>query len=300
MGNRIDFNSIREQRANERSRKNIRWILIATAILAIVGIVFLVLILVKGSDPAPVEPTFFDPNRPLHSFDYCGNRKMVSFTFDDGPDVAHTPSLLRDLATLGIKGSFFIAPGRNGPPTSTQCNVVRQVIAEGHSVHSHSYDHSDFTQLSNDEIRLNLQKSKQWIDNCLEGTGLSTPFDQFRPPFGALTSDQAEYISKLGYTIASWTIDSQDVRGLGREASRQVINSEFENLQPDTSVVILMHDHLYHDAIDGIGGLLIDLYNDFVQRGYSFGTSDQCYNSCDPFSTICKHPRTTWPGTFDI
>ncbi|WP_312201779.1 polysaccharide deacetylase family protein, partial [Anaerospora hongkongensis] len=63
--------------------------------------------------------------------------KVVAFTFDDGPHPGTTPELLKILREKGVKATFFIL-GRNA---ETHCDLLKQVIADGHEIGNHGYSH---------------------------------------------------------------------------------------------------------------------------------------------------------------
>ena len=149
--------------------------------------------------------------RQLHSYNWCGNRKVIALTFDDGPDVATTPTLLADLKRHNVKATFFMSPAVNGPPSAQQCSLVKTVLEHGHSVQSHSFDHTNFADKDAQSIMNSLRENHEWLEKCADGERLS--LNQFRPPFGSLDTQRAKFISDLGYTIASWNVESMDYSG---------------------------------------------------------------------------------------
>ena len=68
----------------------------------------------------------------------------VVLTFDDGPRLESTPSVLKALAEHCVKASFFM----NGEPMRQHPALARQVRDEGHSVGMHGYRHEHFSQLT--------------------------------------------------------------------------------------------------------------------------------------------------------
>lgn len=71
-------------------------------------------------------------------FDADVDQPDIALTFDDGPNEPHTSRLLDTLADRGVKATFFQV-GRCAerfPETS------RRVVASGHTLGNHSYNHS--------------------------------------------------------------------------------------------------------------------------------------------------------------
>lgn len=149
--------------------------------------------------------------RPLESYNWCGNRKVVALTFDDGPEPSTTPALLAALKRHDVKATFFMSPAVNGPPNNQHCVLVKDVLKHGHSVQSHSYDHSNYMDKDGSGIQANLETNHQWLKKCADGKKLS--LSQFRPPFGSLDVARAKFASDLGYTLATWNIESLDYTG---------------------------------------------------------------------------------------
>lgn len=65
--------------------------------------------------------------------------KEVALTFDDGPHVTYTPPVLDLLEQHGEKATFFVV-GR--AINSHTYGLLQRMIAEGHTIGSHSYDHN--------------------------------------------------------------------------------------------------------------------------------------------------------------
>src|SRR5438034_11554772 len=61
----------------------------------------------------------------------------LALTFDDGPDPRFTPAVSRLLAERGHGGTFFVLGAR----AVEHPEVLRQVVADGHELASHGFDH---------------------------------------------------------------------------------------------------------------------------------------------------------------
>ena len=60
-------------------------------------------------------------------------RPALALTFDDGPDPAYTPDVLRALRSAGVTATFFVI-GRNA---TRYPDLVLQLVEEGHEVANH-------------------------------------------------------------------------------------------------------------------------------------------------------------------
>jgi peptidoglycan/xylan/chitin deacetylase (PgdA/CDA1 family) len=247
----------------------------------------------------------YDPeNNTFKSYNNCGDRRFVALTFDDGPNIETTPTVLQHLKAAGAKATFFVSPAVAGSATIEQCQLIPTILEEGHSIQSHSWNHENFQGLSNDEIALNLFKVRQWVEDCAGDHIDKLSFTQFRPPYGELSGDRAEFVTDLGYTIAGWNIDSGDAGALsgtdgdGKAESAQeafaTILSKYEtDLSQSGSVVILMHDRSYKE--DGVRGLIPLITNHFGNLGYTFVDGETCWKDCQPFGVGICEDTSVWP-----
>ncbi|SRR6266568_4956785 len=91
--------------------------------------------------PVPLTPQAPIPhpgggNGPAGSHRVTGS-DAIALTFDDGPDPEYTPQLLAVLKQYDVQVTFSMIGSR----IRDYADVVRQVVAEGHNVASHSWQH---------------------------------------------------------------------------------------------------------------------------------------------------------------
>ena len=83
--------------------------------------------------------------------------KAVYLTFDDGPIPEATPFVLDTLARYGIKATFFVV----GDNVHKYPELFHRIIAEGHRVGNHTYNHiGGFRWLSRNYLR-NTKKAHE-------------------------------------------------------------------------------------------------------------------------------------------
>ncbi|HWW52969.1 MAG TPA: polysaccharide deacetylase family protein, partial [Acidimicrobiales bacterium] len=66
-----------------------------------------------------------------------GDLGHLALTFDDGPDPASTPQFLDELDALGWRATFFLL----GSMTAASPGLAGDIVAAGHEVAVHGYDH---------------------------------------------------------------------------------------------------------------------------------------------------------------
>jgi peptidoglycan/xylan/chitin deacetylase (PgdA/CDA1 family) len=112
----------------------------------------------------------------------------VVLTFDDGPSRKTTPRVLAALAKECVHATFFLI-GRNAASAPA---LVRQEIAEGHTVGHHTFSHPEITMrgLTEAKARADIDKGFVADDKAGYGTAAANPrVPFFRFPGFADTAD---------------------------------------------------------------------------------------------------------------
>jgi peptidoglycan/xylan/chitin deacetylase (PgdA/CDA1 family) len=122
---------------------------------------------------------------------------IAAITFDDGPTPEYTPRILDALDRAGLTATFNVM-GWNGVHHP---GVLRDVVAAGHEIGNHTWDHRDLTTLTQRETRDELVRCKDEIESLL-----GQPFTSFRPPRGELTGYALRVAAELGYDTFIWSV----------------------------------------------------------------------------------------------
>jgi peptidoglycan/xylan/chitin deacetylase (PgdA/CDA1 family) len=131
---------------------------------------------------------------------------IAAITFDDGPTPQYTPRILDALATAGVTATFNVM-GWNGVHHR---EVLREVVAAGHEIGNHTWDHRDLTSLDVHQTREELVRCKEEVEAVI-----GRPFTSFRPPRGELTGYALRVAAELGYDTYIWSV----TRGPGNATS---------------------------------------------------------------------------------
>ena len=70
------------------------------------------------------------------------SQPYIAMTFDDGPHATNTPRLLDILKERNIKATFFLV----GQCAREYPAIVRRILAEGHELGNHTWDHESVIQ----------------------------------------------------------------------------------------------------------------------------------------------------------
>jgi peptidoglycan/xylan/chitin deacetylase (PgdA/CDA1 family) len=118
----------------------------------------------------------------------------VYLTFDDGPHPDTTPWLISLLKENNIKATFFFL----GDQAKEHPDLVSQVIAEGHTIGHHGYEHISPKKQSLSDFKLNFNKAASILSTNL-----------YRPPHGEIKPSQAKYALAKG-RLVMWSWMSYD------------------------------------------------------------------------------------------
>ncbi|MCX8043503.1 MAG: glycosyltransferase [Desulfobacterota bacterium] len=175
------------------------------------------------------------PRYPLVMHQGADDPHMVALTFDDGPDPEWTPQILDVLKAYNTPAAFFVTGinARDNP------DLIRRIVAEGHELGNHTYNHLELTHKPKMLVQLELNATQRIIEGIV---GRSTIL--FRPPYNAdRKPGSIEEIEPLaiararGYVTVSASIDSEDWNTADPEVVFQRVKQRRQE-----GAVVLLHD----------------------------------------------------------
>jgi len=171
-------------------------------------------------------------------FDFLTDHEVV-LTFDDGPWPTNTPAVLKALADECTTGVFFPI----GKHATYHPEILRQVLAAGHTVGAHTWSHSNLNgkkmtdQLAKDELEKGFSAVKLML-----GTN-PAPF--FRFPQLQHRPAAVAYLGSRNVAMFSCDVDSFDFKSKDAD---QVVNTVMTGLEKKGKGIVLMHDFQKHTA----------------------------------------------------
>ncbi|HEX4902211.1 MAG TPA: polysaccharide deacetylase family protein [Acidimicrobiales bacterium] len=172
------------------------------------------------------------PNRGSHRVIWSVDTEqpLAALTFDDGPDPEFTPAILDVLARYEVPATFFMM----GWNASTHDALAREVVAAGHEIGNHTYDHQNLAFATGEETFEQLRRGADVIE---EVTGVRTRW--FRPPRGQLSGFSIRHATMLGHDTAIWSV----TRGIpGRGTVADVRDHLVQHIGPGD--IVDLHDGL--------------------------------------------------------
>ena len=150
--------------------------------------------------------------------------KVIFLTFDDGPIPEATPWVLEVLRGYNAKATFFCV----GDNVRKHPEVFQQVLAEGHAVGNHTFNHLKGWKTNTSDYLENVERCAEMVESPL-----------FRPPYGALKPSQARLL-KSNYRIVMWDVLSGDFDP--KISPERCLQNVLDNIQPGS--IVLFHDSL--------------------------------------------------------
>ncbi len=189
------------------------------------------------------------------------DEKIVALTFDDGPHAEMTPRVLDVLRKYDVKATFFLV----GNKVKQYPNIVKRMVAEGHTIANHTYSHRPTFPLSCYGAVAKELESCQ--DIITETTGISTSL--FRPPFGVTNPIIGKAVAEHGMQCIGWSVRSLDT------VNPQDVKRTFERVYKrlHKGAIVLLHDRCENADV-----LLEMLINGILDKGYKIVSIDELLN----------------------
>lgn len=191
------------------------------------------------------------------------SEKRVALTFDDAPDPRYTGRILDVLKDHQVKATFFIVGWR----AERYPELLKRILAEGHEIGNHTYDHPYLPDLNTLAFERQIVKTERVIAQVL-GTKTQPQLRLFRPPYGEINEDQLKWAEKHEMTVVNWNVDSLDWKQLDKDqVYKNIVGSV------SSGSIILQH------AGGGVGqdlsgtiGALPNVIHELKNRGYALVT----------------------------
>ncbi len=193
-------------------------------------------------------PHFIQNLFPNFTWRIPTKENVLYLTFDDGPIPEITPWVLEQLAQYKAKATFFCV----GDNAYKHPEVFQQVIAQGHSVGNHTYNHLNGWVTDNIPYFHNVRRSASLMHSVL-----------FRPPYGKLRPRQAQFLQRH-YRIVMWDVLSGDFDP--KISAEQCLHNVLDNAQPGS--IVVFHDSL--KAKEKLQYALPQVLAHFTAKGYRF------------------------------
>jgi len=152
----------------------------------------------------------------------------VALTFDDGPDPVVTPLVLELLDRHAAKATFFVT----GINAARHPDLIRSILAKGHTIGNHSYHHSPALMLKG---KRTIQREVESAQTLLKTFGI-LPL-AFRPPVGVTNAHLWRVLLQAGMFCVNFSCRAGD---MGNRRIRTLAARILGKVRPRD--IVLLHD----------------------------------------------------------
>lgn len=191
---------------------------------------------------------------------YVGDttKKTLYITFDAGYESGHTPAILDALKKHNVSATFFVV----GHYLESAPDLVRRMVAEGHTVGNHTYHHPDMSAIAD---KAAFERELKATEDAYEQI-VGAPMPKvYRPPQGKYNENNLCLARDLGYTTVLWSLAYVDWIADKQPTAQQA----YDKLLPRThnGAVVLLHSTSATNAV-----ILDELLTKWENMGYTFGS----------------------------
>jgi len=187
-------------------------------------------------------------------WDIPNTENKIYLTFDDGPTPEITEWVLRELLKYNAKATFFCI----GNNIEKYPDIFPKVIANGHSIGNHTFNHLNGWKTSTEEY---LENTKLCEEQILQSK-------LFRPPYGKIKVSQSKKLRQQGYKIIMWDVLSADYdTSISKE---KCLENVLQNVKSGSIIV-------FHDSVKAFPNLEYTLpkaLKILSERGFVFEKID--------------------------
>lgn len=182
-------------------------------------------------------------------------QNTIYLTFDCGYENGNTEPILDALKKHDVKATFFVV----GNFLETSPEIVKRMIAEGHTVGNHTYHHLDMSSISSMDA---FKKETQDVENLFEQiTG--TPITKFyRPPQGKYNIENLKMAQELGYHTFFWSLAYVDWYQDKQPTKDKAFGKLLKRIHP--GAIVLLHSTSSTNA-----QILDELLTKWEEMGYT-------------------------------
>ena len=184
--------------------------------------------------------------------------KVIYLTFDAGYENGNTEPILDALKKHNVSATFFVV----GHYLESSPELVKRMLAEGHTVGNHTYTHPDMSAISSMEA---FQKEMEDVEKKYEEITGEKMVKYYRPPQGKYSMENLKMAQELGYKTFFWSLAYVDWYQDNQPTRDEAFEKLIGRIHPG-SIVLL------HSTSSTNGEILDELLGKWEEMGYRFGT----------------------------
>lgn len=211
------------------------------------------------------QPSGNTSSSELRKYDayYVGENKekIIYLTFDCGYENGNTEAILDALKKHNVKATFFVV----GHYLESAPDLVKRMLADGHTVGNHTYHHPDMSSISS------LEQFRKEMDDAAtlfeEITGQKMSM-YYRPPQGKYSTENLKMAKELGYSTFFWSLAYVDWNQDSQPTHEEAFKKLTGRIHPGAVVLL-------HNTSRTNGEILDELLTKWEDMGYTYGTLEE-------------------------
>ena len=196
---------------------------------------------------------------------YLGDttEKVIYLTFDAGYENGCTAQILDALKKHNVSATFFLV----GNYLEKNPDLVRRMVAEGHTVGNHTMHHYDMSRISDPAA---FQKELEDLEKLYEQTVGEPMQKYYRPPQGIYSEENLRQAKNLGYKTVFWSLAYVDWKNDDQPTAQAAFNKLLPRIHP--GAVVLLHSTSKTNA-----AILDELLTRWEDMGYRFAPIQELF-----------------------
>lgn len=211
-----------------------------------------------AADPVKKDRQYYEQRGDI-IWEVKTKQKLIALTFDDGPDPKQTTDILNLLQQYGARSTFFVI----GKRVTRYPDLVRRMVASGHEVANHTYNHVYFDRKTSEQKIVEELASTQEAIQKAAGYQASL----FRPPGGKYNELIVNTAKRMHLKSIMWSWH-QDTKDWSMPGVRKITDKVLQNARNGDIV-------LFHDFVSGstqTKEALEIILPELQKQGYQFVT----------------------------
>lgn len=215
------------------------------------------------------QPTGNETAEGLKKYDayFVGDadEKVIYLTFDCGYENGNTEAILDALKKHNVSATFFVV----GHFVESAPELLKRMVAEGHTVGNHTYHHPDMSEIS--ELSA-FQKEVEAVAEAFKAVTGTEMEMYYRPPQGKYSVKNLEMAQQLGYATFFWSLAHVDWNVDKQPSPEEALQKLTSRIHPGAIVLL-------HNTSSTNGKIMDELLSRWESMGYTFGTLEELQNA---------------------
>ncbi|WP_085993174.1 delta-lactam-biosynthetic de-N-acetylase [Oceanobacillus senegalensis] len=185
--------------------------------------------------------------------------KVIYLTFDNGYEEGYTDEILDVLKKENVPATFFVT----GHYVTSQPDLVKRMVDEGHIIGNHSYHHPDLTVVNKESMKKELESLEEVVAEYTDQEEIKF----LRPPRGMFSERTLQWANELGLTHVFWSLTFKDWNTGDQKGWRYAYDQTMKQMHP--GAIILLH------AVSSDNAQALErIIQDLKRKGYEFKSLD--------------------------